>query len=486
MRPLAACAAVYYALSAGLMTVYGGLVCPFVEALPAWKWAAVLVAGYLAAFAVRLRLDAANADNDGDLREGPRQFALEMGLAAGLGLALAVFNTLAFDFPAESGLKILLGTICAGFFMALDLTLARERMAAGHGGRPRDSLPEMPFSSLTGRLSVLASLVAVFNAAIVILVVYKDILYLQGLPPHEVRSQAVYVALEILFVSLVVLAFTLRVVWSYARNLRMAFSAQTSTLQAVRDGNLDVYVPVVSADEFGRIAHDTNTMISGLRERRHMQSVLGKVVDTRIADKLIRQSHKGLTLGGTRHDAIVFMSDIRDFTAFSESAEPEAVLADLNVYFSECVRIITGHGGMVDKFIGDGMLAVFGLIEHEQGVPCTCADDALRAAFALLDGLPGINDRMEKPVRIGMGLHAGPVVSGLMGAPERMEYTVIGDTVNTAARLESLCKTLETPLVVSGALYARLTDDTLRARLKTGGGQALKGRHAAVEVWTLR
>lgn len=474
----------YYGLSAALMTVYGGLVCPFVDSLPVWRWALVLVAGYALAFAARLVLEPRLIRQPQGLLAGRRQFLLDTGLPVLLGAGLTAFDTLVFGFPVESGLKVLLATLCFGFFMALDMTLQRERLLAA-SGISRD-VTALPFASLTRRIVLLASCVVAFNASLVILVVFKDLLYLHALPADLLRHQSVFVGLEIVFVSLTILAFTLRIVWAYSRNLRMVFDIQTETLRAVRNGNLDVQVPVLGHDEFGLIAHGTNQMIVGLREKQRIRSLLGKVVDDRVAEQLLQDSAQGVALGGTRRSVIVLMSDIRNFTAFSEQAEPETVVEELNAYFSTCVRIVAEHGGMVDKFIGDGMLAVFGLVNHAEGAPCTCHDDALRAALDMLHALGGLEAELGHPMRIGIGMHAGQVVSGLVGSPDRLEFTVIGDTVNTAARLESLSKELTTPLVISDAVYNALSDPGLKQALEPAGEHRLKGKRNAVAVWRLK
>lgn len=480
----------YYSLSAALMTVYGGLVCPFVDSLPFWHWALIIIAGYVLLFFARSTLEQRYVCTQSDFSAGKRQFILDLTLTIVLGLALTAFDTIVFSFPAGSGFKVLLSTTCFGFFMALDMTLERERRIslAANGRFASDTSQQqaLPFTSLTRRISLLASIVVGFNTTLIALVVFKDLIYLQTLSADMMQRAAIFIALEIVFVSLTILSFTLRVVWSYARNLRMAFHTQTSTLEAVRNGNLDVHVPIISHDEFGIIARHTNLMISGLQEKQRIRSLLGKVVDSRIADQLIHDSAQGITLGGTRRNVIILMSDIRNFTTFSETAEPEIVVEDLNTYFSTCVQIVTDHGGMVDKFIGDGMLAVFGLVEHAENEVCTCHDNALRAAIAITGQLAQINPRLSKAISIGIGIHAGHVVSGLVGSPDRLEFTVIGDTVNTAARLESLSKTLHTSIVISDTVYKAIADADLRAQLEFAGEHMLKGKRDAVGVWTVK
>jgi adenylate cyclase len=156
-----------------------------------------------------------------------------------------------------------------------------------------------------------------------------------------------------------------------------------------------------------------------------------------------------LQLGGSRKEVTVFFSDIRDFTKFSEGHTPEEVVDMLNEYFRVMVGIINRNGGVVDKFIGDAIMAIW-------GAPNTSEKDtenALRACLEMRTSLNELNkirlERGHTAIKIGMGLHRGPAISGTIGSDERMEYTVIGDTVNQASRIEASTKAFGTDLLVS-------------------------------------
>ena len=156
-------------------------------------------------------------------------------------------------------------------------------------------------------------------------------------------------------------------------------------------------------------------------------------------------------LGGTRRHASILFSDIRNFTPFAEAREPEQVVAVLNEYFTEMVRIVFQYGGTLDKFLGDGLMAVF-------GVPFDLPHHELRSVLVALEMLEAVGrfnarhqaaDSALPPLTIGVGIATGPCVAGNIGSPERMEYTSIGDTVNFAARLETLNKSLGTHIILS-------------------------------------
>lgn len=170
--------------------------------------------------------------------------------------------------------------------------------------------------------------------------------------------------------------------------------------------------------------------------------------------------------------------DIREFTRFSESRTPAEVVAYLNRLFDELVAVVRAHGGCVSKFLGDGFMAVFGapLIDPDA---CRHAVDCARALLAKVEELNRAG--ALPPTRIGIGLHAGAVVAGEVGAEERKEYTVIGDTVNLAARIEALNKEFASSLLVSEDVLAAaglaIPSDAI-----SRGPMQVKGRTAPVRV----
>ena len=161
-----------------------------------------------------------------------------------------------------------------------------------------------------------------------------------------------------------------------------------------------------------------------------------------------------IKLGGERKQATIFFSDIRDFTALAESMGPDEVLGLLNEYMTEMVSIIYRHHGVVDKYVGDAIMALW-------GVPHAGVDDAqnaVRAALEMRKALKVFNQkrlsRNQKEIRIGIGIHTGEVVAGNMGSDQRLEYTVIGDNVNQAARIESANKDLHSDILISETTWA--------------------------------
>lgn len=187
-------------------------------------------------------------------------------------------------------------------------------------------------------------------------------------------------------------------------------------------------------------------------------------------------------LGGERREICLLFADIRGFTTLSESLPPEEVTRLLDRYFSRMVAAIHAHGGTLDKFMGDGIMAFFGAPQPRDN-PCV---DAFAAARAMLAALAGFNRELagegRSPLAIGIGLNYGAAVVGYIGAADRHEYTAIGDAVNTASRIEGLTKEAGYPLLASRAVLDRLAD---RDGFVPLGEMAVKGR-AAVEVFGWR
>ena len=192
--------------------------------------------------------------------------------------------------------------------------------------------------------------------------------------------------------------------------------------------------------------------------------------------------HRGISTRGERRDVTVLFADLVGFTSLSESLEPEAVVQVLNGYFQEMTRAISAHNGHVGKFIGDGILATFGAPEPNPWQ----AQDAVRAALAMRGALTAYNDRLREQGRpelvIGIGIHSGQVVAGLLGSSELMEYTVIGDVVNTASRIEGLTRRLGEPILVSEHVQKQLDE---RFRLREMPATEVKGKSKPLVTWAV-
>jgi class 3 adenylate cyclase len=224
-----------------------------------------------------------------------------------------------------------------------------------------------------------------------------------------------------------------------------------------------------------RLAKNTRRAV----ESEGSRVILRRFLPRHLADS---DSHEVLRMVATPRvvEATVLVSDLRGFTAMAERMTPEETLAILNQVQARMASCVRAHGGVIDKFMGDGLLAVFGAMEPLPGH----AGAAIRAATAMRVALAEVSaSRPPPPLRIGIGVHSGTLVTGCLGSGERLEFTVIGDTVNTAARLEGATKRLDVDVLVSAASAAMAKrDGTLIPPLVSLGEVALRGREEPVAV----
>ena len=235
-----------------------------------------------------------------------------------------------------------------------------------------------------------------------------------------------------------------------------------------------------------------------LKEQRaqylYVKDTFSRYVSPDVVDAIIADPSK-LRLGGELRDVTILFADIRGYSTLSERMAPTEVIGFLNTYFREMSRIILSAKGMINEFEGDAVLAVFGapldLEDH--------ADRAVRAALEMLEAVEVLNATWTEDgtaarwqaagvdgLAIRIGVHSGPVVAGNIGSEVRTKYAVIGDTVNTASRVEGLNKPLKTSLLLSQRTVDLLTDEGLVERAESLGVHAVKGRREPVPVYTIR
>jgi len=217
---------------------------------------------------------------------------------------------------------------------------------------------------------------------------------------------------------------------------------------------------VHTGDELEALASGFNTMVDGLKERDKLRTTFGKYMTATVMEHLLAGK---VALGGASIKVTILFTDIRSFTSISEKMDPQQLVGLLNEYFTEMVGIVMQENGVVDKYIGDAIMAIF-------GAPVPTKDDpvnAVRAAVKMRSALHELNKRLEARgvprLRTGIGIHTGDVVAGNIGSEKRMEYTVIGDAVNLASRLESNTKDLGVNVLISEDTY-ELTKHVIEAR----------------------
>lgn len=241
-----------------------------------------------------------------------------------------------------------------------------------------------------------------------------------------------------------------------------------------------VFASVIASNSRKLILQSATESLARERLEQHRDR-LAKYFSKDVVD-LVLNNPQSLGQGGQRMTATVLFADIRNFTQLSTIMQPEQVVDLLNRYFSTMVDIIFKNGGTLDKFLGDGLMALF-------GVPYTIEkpeERAVRTALEMLDALQAMNRELEAKgmlrLDIGVGINAGPVVAGNIGSSQRHEYTVIGDTVNLAARLEALNKETRTQILVSASVYEAIRD-TFRTRQL--GPLRIRGKPEPLDVYAV-
>ena len=213
-----------------------------------------------------------------------------------------------------------------------------------------------------------------------------------------------------------------------SRGLAVPVRRLVAAAEAIGRGDFATRVTVRARDEMGRLAAAFNDMAEGLALKERYRSVLDLVADRRIADELVGGR---LQLGGEPREVTILFCDVRAFTALTEGMPPDEVVQLLNEHMTALARVVHAHHGVVDKYIGDGLMALFGAPRS------TGADavNAVRAAWDILRAREELNRGGSHPMPVGIGVASGLVVAGCMGSSDRLSYTVIGERVNLAARL---------------------------------------------------
>ena len=276
------------------------------------------------------------------------------------------------------------------------------------------------------------------------------------------------------------MAFTLLLARTFTQPLRDIAGA----LQRLRRGELATRLQSTASDELGVLQDGVNAMATTLEERERILQTFGRVVEPAVRDHLLSGDRN---LGGEERFVTVLFCDLRGFTALGERLPPAEVVAILNEYFSAVAAWVRVEGGFIDKFIGDALLAVFGLFDSP-GHPsrCQAAAAALRCASGLPARLAALNVARAAdgapPLALSVGLASGMVVAGTIGAADRFEYTVIGDTVNIAARLQEVAKQRGHAFIATAATLDIASEAGFDLPLAPLEPAAIRGRSEPVAV----
>lgn len=277
------------------------------------------------------------------------------------------------------------------------------------------------------------------------------------------------------------LALALAMALVLARLVSRPLHVLKRALSQIGTGDLNTRVKLSGKDEFAEVGRAVESMCKGLRERQMLKEAMARYHSRTVAEHILASGELP-TLSGERRKVTVLFSDIRGFTRLSGGMSPEQVVGLLNEYFERMIEIIFQHQGTLDKFIGDGLMAVFGapLEDRDQERHAVLAAIEMQAALVELNERWRLNRQVQ--LATGVGINTGVAIVGNIGSSQRMEYTAIGDTVNLASRLEALTKTVGAPILISETTRAALGDSI---RLRAVGATDIRGVAMPVNVYAV-
>jgi class 3 adenylate cyclase len=280
--------------------------------------------------------------------------------------------------------------------------------------------------------------------------------------------------LDVVVAVLVAFTISLELTLLVTRAVTQPVDALLKATESVKRGDLHARVPITSADEMGQLAGSFNEMMQGLSEREALREAFGAYVDPDVAQRVLEQG--GELIEGEEREVTVMILDVRAFTEFAQRSSARETVSFLNELFGIAVPPLVEHGGHANKFLGDGLLAVF-------GAPERLPDHADRALAAAADIAQQLVDRFGDEMQFGIGINSGPVVVGSVGGGGRLEFAVIGDPVNVAARVEHLTRETGDIVLLTEASRCLLSESS--RRLETRGSFALRGVAEPVPIHAL-
>jgi adenylate cyclase len=286
----------------------------------------------------------------------------------------------------------------------------------------------------------------------------------------QIYKESVFIIILSLFIVLLGIAISILIGIGFSRPI----SRLVLATQEIGKGNFHYKIEMIRKDEFGDLATAFNYMTQELWKKLCLQQSFGRYISPEVLEMIMAHPEDSW-LKGSRSEASILFADVRGFTAYAENRQPEEMVEALNEYFGIATQCILEYGGYIDKFIGDAVLGVFGVPVHQ----ADHAERAVRAAVALQQQLKtaGQNGNVLLS-KIGIGINAGVVVSGNLGSQVKMEYTVIGDSVNIAARINSLAGPGE--IIVSKEIYDSVKQTFSMKQLPP---KKIKGKSAFIEVY---
>jgi adenylate cyclase len=400
--------------------------------------------------------------------EVPRELTVKVGWQPFIliGLPVSIFATIVAGLAAYSAFIIFAGAAVAVAYSAILHFFSYEQFL-----QPviEDIVDELP-AQFTGAPVGVPLRWKLLGALPVINVITGVVV--SGLSTNG-DAQLHDLGLDVVVAVLVAFTISLELTVLVTRSVLRPVDRLLKATEAVKKGDLDARVPITSGDELGQLAGSFNEMMHGLSEREALRAAFGAYVDPDVAERVLEE---GELIEGQEREVTVMILDTWGFTELAHRSSARETVSFLNDLFGVVVPCVVQHGGHANKFLGDGLLAVF-------GAPERLSDHAERAVAAARDIATALADRFGDELRFGIGVNSGPVVVGSVGGGGRLEFTVIGDPVNIAARVEHLTRETGDAVLVTEATRCLLSDG--HSKLESRGDFALKGVAEPVPIYAL-
>src|SRR5690349_4252614 len=380
-------------------------------------------------------------------------------------LPVSVFATVELRLPAYSVVFLFVGGLVSiGYAAVLHFFYAETAFAP----ILRELAPSLPEDFDVGRVGVplrwkLLGALPMINVITGVVV--------SGLSTSG-RQSAEDLGVSVLAAVIVAFTLSLELTVLVSRSVLRPVSDLIEATERVKAGDLSSRVPVTSGDELGTLASGFNSMMHGLAERQALHDAFSSYVDPQVALRVLAE---GARIPGEEVDVTIAFIDLRGFTSFAERAGAREVVEFVNEFLELAVPTLTRHGGHVNKFVGDGVLGVF-------GAPVHMDDHADRALAAATELAHAVERRFGQRLGIGVGINSGRVLAGTIGGGGKLEFTVIGDPVNVAARVEEMTRETGDVVLLTEATRCQLSDPP---ELEPRGSIRLKGRSEPVPIFGL-
>jgi len=460
----------YFILSVVVLTVFAFRSYAYVEQTHGFRVVLGIIIPFFVVMLVRQLLQKPLVGNAHPHYQPRRQLFLDLGFYLIVASALLVQERVLYHHDWFIALQMFAWTMMIGYFASVDGAMDRERICFENVQESNADFEESN-GSVAHRLNLFFSLTVLIAILACALSAYG---YL-GIEGGITEAKEAFVV-DILFIISIVVSLTVRLIYSYSLNLQHLFDTQVKGLRNIQRGELDKLVPVLSRDEFGVIAQQTNNMIRELREKQKIQKTLEQIVSPDIMQKLLNGNERDLKQGQEFEIAILFC-DLRKFTSYTENTPSEEVIYFLNAYFTKVADIVAEHNGIINKFMGDAILAVYGVDGNNNYI-----EEAMNTAWDILEHSECVKTRDGSTLDIGIGLHKGRATACTIGSSDRYEYTFIGDSVNTASRLDGLSKDLGYKIVTSSDVYDTLNYEA-QSRFTDLGMQSIRGKNTTIHAF---